>query len=98
MIIIIDVELYDLGLLHRAGSRCYHLCIAYTDNKFDAEKIHSSESIMKLSKTPSRNVLIGQKQRFLCYYSELFLANGVVWSVEMYNGSKHYYDNSCKIC
>jgi len=71
--------------------------LAYTDQKFDAEKVQSSDSIMKLSKTPSRNVLVGQKQRFLCYFSEVFLSNGVVWSVEMFNGSKIFYDSSCKV-
>ncbi|ODN04446.1 Macrophage colony-stimulating factor 1 receptor [Orchesella cincta] len=49
---------------------------------------------MKMSKTPSKNTLIGQKTRFLCYYSEFFISNGIVWSLEMKNGSMSYFEQS----
>lgn len=70
---------------------------AFTDDRFDHLKVLTSESIMKMSKTPSKNTLIGQKTRFLCYYSEFFIANGIVWSLEMKNGSMTYFDQAGKI-
>ncbi len=69
---------------------------AFTDDRFDHLKVLSSDSIMKMSKTPSKNTLIGQKTRFLCYYSEFFIANGIVWSLEMKNGSMTYFDQAGK--
>ncbi|OXA50864.1 hypothetical protein Fcan01_14655 [Folsomia candida] len=71
----------------------YRIYQAYTDDKFDAGKVQASESIMKLSKT-SKNALVGERQRFLCYFSELFLANGIVWRVEYNNGSSVFLDSS----
>lgn len=73
---------------------CIFIFKAYTDDKFDAGKVQASESIMKLSKT-SKNALVGERQRFLCYFSELFLANGIVWRVEYNNGSSVFLDSSC---